>query len=396
MTLRIVSGMRPTGDLHIGHLRGVLQNWRDLQQDGNTCFFFIADWHALTTDYADANNLSAHARRMASAWLAAGISPERAIIFRQSAVPAHAELFVLLSMLCPLPWLFHMPTYKEQKENMLQNLDTYGFLGYPLLQGADIMIYGADAVPVGEDQLPHIEFTRDIARRFNRMYGDTESFAKRRAAAGKKIGKDADEKLRRQKSAFAESGDATALETAAAALDSMKLDESDKRILREDLYFGGEEILRAPKPLLTPAPRLPGTDGRKMSKSYNNTIDLFDPPKIVSEKIARMQTDPQRIRRSDPGDPKQCPVWKLHEIFSDNETQQWAQEGCRSAGIGCIDCKKRLASFINDELAPILERRETNKNDSTIDDILAAGGKRAAQEAEKTMSAVRTAMQLQT
>lgn len=391
---RVVSGMRPTGGLHIGHLRGALQNWRRLQDDGEECFFFVADWHALTTDYASPEDLSERARTMVSAWVASGIDPAKAIVFRQSDVPAHAELCALLSMLCPLSWLEHLPTYKEQKAQMQRDLETLGFLSYPLLQSADIMIYAADGVPVGEDQLPHIEFAREIARRFNRLYGQTDSFQQKRAHTGTAIGKDADKSLRARRNAYIEKGDAESLQNGLRDIEELKIAETEKAVLRDDLLYGGEEILRPPQAYLTATPKLPGTDGRKMSKSYGNAVELFDTPDIVNKKIARMTTDPARKRRADPGEPANCPVWKLHEAFSDEETQTWAAAGCRSADIGCLDCKKRLCEFINAELSPILDRRAEAEKPGAAEAILADGAKRARLAADQTMQAVRRAMRV--
>ena len=387
---RAVSGMRPTGGLHLGHLRGVLSNWLDLQRAGDACFFFVADWHALTTDYARRSDLAGQSAEVASAWLAAGIDPERAVMFRQSALPAHAELFALLAMICPLPWLARLPTYKEQKENLRRDLDTYGFLGYPLLQSADILLYDADAVPVGEDQLPHIEFAREVARRFNRFYGGGEEFANNRARVAAVIGEENDSFLNQQKKMHAEKGGEEILQKARERIDSLQVKEGDRKILLDDLRYGGEEILREPQPLLTPAPRLPGTDGRKMSKSYDNAVELFDSPKTVAEKIAAMQTDPARVRKSDKGNPDNCPAYRLHSIFSDEETQQWAAEGCRGALIGCVECKKRLAKNINDELEPIRERREKFPPKRAAE-VLAEGAKRARACAETTMERARRA-----
>lgn len=392
---RAVSGMRPTGGLHIGHWRGVLRNWCALQDEGDECFFFVADWHALTTDYADPGDIGANIHEMTLAWLAAGVDPARAVIFRQSDVPAHAELCVLLSMICPLPWLYHLPTYKEQKEQMQRDLDTLGFLSYPLLQSADIMLYSADRVPVGEDQLPHLEFVRDVARRFNRIYGATESFQQRRAAAAAAIGEETDARLRQGKARYAETGDKSALEDALEIIEGAAgADDSQKRALRGDLLFDGEEILKAPEALLTETPKMPGTDGRKMSKSYDNTIDMFDDSKAINAKIAAMQTDPARARRTDPGDPDKCPVWTLHKIFSDSETQEWANRECRVAGIGCVECKRKLADFVNAEMEPVRARRAEFEQSGAVADILADGARRAREAAAPLMDSVRSALRI--
>lgn len=388
---RVVSGMRPTGGLHLGHLRGVLQSWRAFQDAGDECFFFVADWHALTTDYAQPGDLSAGARQMTAAWLAAGIDPSRAAIFRQSDVPAHAELFVLLSMICPLPWLMHLPTYKELKEQARRDLDTHGFLSYPLLQSADIMIYAADFVPVGEDQTPHIEIAREIARRFNRFYGRAGSFPKKREEVAAKIGASADEHLRKLRKQYAETGDKKKMDAAMKKIAGLPLDDSEKKVLQDDIRYGGAEILRPPRARFTPTPKLPGTDGRKMSKSYDNAIEMFDAPDVVAKKLARMPTDPARVRRTDAGEPERCPVWRLHEAFSGEETREWAAAGCRSAAVGCVECKGRLGDGINAELAPILARRAECEAPGVAEDVLAEGAKRARIAAEKTLRAVRSA-----
>ncbi|MGI9297903.1 MAG: tryptophan--tRNA ligase [Gammaproteobacteria bacterium] len=388
---RVVSGMRPTGGLHLGHLRGVLQNWRAFQDAGDECFFFVADWHALTTDYASPGDLSAGARKLTAAWLAAGIDPSRATIFRQSDVPAHAELCILLSMICPLPWLTHLPTYKELKEQARRDLDTHGFLSYPLLQSADIMIYAADFVPVGEDQMPHVEIAREIARRFNRFYGRAGAFPKKRREVAAEIGASADGRLRTLQKQYAETGDKKKLQTALDEIAGLSLDDCGKKILCDDIRYGGAEILRPPRARLTPTPRLPGTDGRKMSKSYDNAIELFDPPETVRRKIARMPTDPARVRRSDPGEPERCPAWRLHEAFSDKETREWAAAGCRSAAVGCVECKGRLCECINAELAPILARREECEAPGVAEDVLADGARRARTAAAETLQAARRA-----
>ena len=390
---RVLSGMRPTGSLHLGHLRGVLHNWRALQDAGDECFFFVADWHALTTDYAAPADLSAGAVQMVRLWLAAGLEPSRVVMFRQSEVPAHAELFALLAMICPLPWLLHLPTYKEQKEALQRDLDTYGFLGYPLLQSADILMYGADCVPVGEDQVPHIEFTREVARRFNRLYGVSSSFQEELAAAKKAIPADALKKIDANKGAFEREGDKRFLEESLLLIEQLSASlAAEKNLLRAWVRHGGREILRLPEVMLTETPKLPGTDGRKMSKSYNNTIDLDDPPPLVSQKIARMTTDPARIRRTDKGDPKRCPVWSLHRIFSDGETQDWAAAGCRQATIGCVECKQKLAAAISDELSPLQEKLTAIEQSGAAQEALCQGAKQAAAVAGQTMDEVRAAM----
>lgn len=390
---RAVSGMRPTGGLHLGHLCGVLHNWRAIQER-TECFFFVADWHALTTDYAAPTDCPANTREMVLTWLAAGIDGERATLFVQSQVPAHAELHILLSMIAPLPKLMQLPTYKEQKENLNRDLDTYGFLGYPLLQSADILAYRPQQVPVGEDQLPHIEFTREIARRFNHFYGGGEEFLKQMKDALKKLPGEARKTIEQARRRHRQDGDDAALGGALAAIDALDLPEKLRRQLRGYCRQDAEELLPPPDSLVTPAARLPGTDGRKMSKSYDNTIALFDAPDVVGKKISRMKTDPARQRREDKGEPKNCPVWGLHEHFSDAATQQWVQDGCRSAGIGCIDCKKRLAEHVNTALQPLHTRRRDIEKTGMVEDVLAAGNKRAAAVAGDTLAEVRRAMRL--
>lgn len=321
---RVLSGMRPTGKLHIGHYVGALQNWVRMQ-DEYTCFFEVADWHALTTDYADTSRIKENSKEVVLDWLAAGLTPEKSVIFIQSHVSAHAELHLLFSMITPLGWLERVPTYKEQRENIKdKDLGTYGFLGYPVLQAADILIYKADCVPVGEDQVAHVELTREIARRFNGFYGP---------------------------------------------------------------------VLPEPQSLLTPAAKLPGTDGRKMSKSYGNAILLTDPEPVVRQKLKTMVTDPARVRRSDPGNPDVCPVGDLHKIFSSKETMAKVNEGCRSAGIGCIECKGWAADALVTLLNPMQERRKKfEENPQLAWDILEDGSKRAGTAAAATMDDVRAAM----
>ena len=323
---RILSGMRPTGPLHLGNYMGALDNWVRLQ-DSHECYFMIADWHSLTTDYTDPSEVRANGLEVATDWLAAGLDPARSVLFVQSLVPQHAELHLLLSMIVPVPWLERVPTYKEQQQNLTgKDLSTYGFLGYPLLQAADIIVYKADAVPVGEDQAPHVEITREIVRRFNNLYGD---------------------------------------------------------------------VLPEPQTLLTEAKRIPGTDGRKMSKSYGNAIYLKDDPETIRQKLKPMVTDPARKRRSDPGDPEVCPVFDLHKAFSPQETREWAAQGCRSAGIGCLDCKAKLADHLIARITTIHERRqELAKRPDTVWDVLVEGSKRARQVAEATMEDVRAAMKI--
>jgi tryptophanyl-tRNA synthetase len=323
---RVLSGMRPTGPAHLGHLVGAFDNWVAMQEELD-CYYCIVDWHALTTDYADTSELRGNIRELALDFLAVGLDPNRSTLFVQSHVPAHAELHLLLSMVVPLPWLERVPTYKEQIEQLREkDLNTYGFLGYPLLQSADILIYRADYVPVGEDQKPHVELTREIARRFNNFYGP---------------------------------------------------------------------VLPEPDVRLTPTPKLPGTDGRKMSKSYGNTVNLGEDETSIRQKLKTMVTDPARKLRTDPGDPAKCPVFDLHKVFSTAETQAWSAEGCRSASIGCIECKKELADHLVGRIAPISERRrEYEKRPDDVRDIFLEGARRAREVAARTMAEVRGAVKL--
>jgi len=318
---RISSGMRPTGTLHIGHLHGVLKNWIKLTADIE-CFFFSADWHALTSDYADPSQIRRFTREMIVDWISAGLDPEKCTIFVQSEVKEHAELYLLLGMVTPLPWLLKNPSFKDQQEQLKEKeMNTYGFLGYPVLQAADILIYRANYVPVGEDQQAHVELSRDIAKRFNRFY---------------------------------------------------------------------DEVFPLPEARLTDVPKVPGTDGRKMSKSYGNAIFLMDPPDAVKQKVSTMMTDPARMRRTDKGNPDICPVFDMHKIYSDAETKQWVRAGCTTAGIGCLECKKRIIAAIQEELAPIQERRrELEAHPARVDEIIAAGNNHARQEARITMELIR-------
>ena len=389
---RILSGMRPTGELHLGHLCGVLDNWLQLQHHAD-CYFFVADFHALTTDYDRPGDLAAQARELVATWLAAGIDGARATVFIQSHIPEHAELHVLLSMLCPLQKLMQLPTYKEQKENLQRNLDTYGFLGYPLLQTADILAYRPTGVPVGEDQRPHVEFTRELARRFNYFYGRGDAFNKRVAGLLATLTDAQQKDIATAKRNYQQDGEEDAIHTLLTEL-AAQLPADAHKILRGHCLSDAEEILPPPDVLLTAAPKLLGTDGRKMSKSYDNTIGLFAEPDVVDAKLKTMKTDPVRIRRSDPGNPDHCPVWELHQTFADDETQAWVREGCTSANIGCVDCKKKIAGVINTRLQPLRDRRRELDQTTIVDDVIADGNRRARAAAGETLAIVRAQMGL--
>ncbi len=397
---RVLSGMRPTGALHLGHYHGALKNWVRLQ-DGYDCFYFVADWHALTTHYEDRDIIRRSVYDMVTDWLAAGIDPERATIFIQSRLPEHAELFTLLAMGTPLGWLERMPTYKDQIEKLKdKDLATYGFLGYPLLQAADILIYKAAYVPVGEDQAPHVEITREVARRFNHLYGRGAGLEAQVAAALARLGKDDARYFERQRKQFTETGSAEALAKGNALLDraAAKLEgwtEADNEVLRGHLRGSGKTVLVEPQVLLTQTSRLPGLDGDKMSKSYGNTIAMREEPAAVEQKIRRMPTDPQRVRRNDPGDPDRCPVWQFHLVYSDDATRDWAAAGCRSAGIGCLECKQPVIDAVLREQAPWRERAETYlRNPKQLEWIVEVGTERARTVARETMGEVREAMGL--
>lgn len=393
---RVLSGMRPSGRLHLGHYHGVLKNWVKLQHEYD-CFFCIVDWHALTTDYAEAGQLSQHVMDMAVDWLAAGVSPSSATLFVQSLVPEHAELHLLLSMICPLSWLERVPSYKEQQERQSgKDLSTYGFLGYPLLQAADILLYRAGQVPVGADQLPHIEFARDVARRFNHLYGSEPDFELKAEAAIGKLGKKLGKLYSNLRKAYQEQGDVQALETARALLkEQTSLTLGDQERLYGYLEGGGKVILSEPQPILTEFSRVPGLDGQKMAKSSGNAIFLRDSDAELEEKLRRMPTDPARVHRDDPGEPQRCPVWSLHQLYSSDEQLHWVIEGCRSASIGCLDCKNALCSALQAELAP-LQQRAIDYEDSPdlVRSILAEGAERARDEARETLADVRMAMGL--
>ena len=393
---RVLSGMRPTGNLHLGHYHGVLKNWIRLQHE-HECLFFVADWHALTTHYDTPEVIEESVWEMVIDWLAAGVDPANSTIFIQSRVPEHAELHTLLSMITPLSWLERVPTYKDQMEKLAQkDLSTYGFLGYPLLQSADILIYKATQVPVGEDQIPHIEFTREIARRFNHIYGREAGFEEKAHAAIKKLGSKKGGLYEELRKRYQESGDDEALESARAMIEEQQgLSLGDRERLFGYLEGGGKMILVEPEYKLTPASKMPGLDGQKMSKSYNNTISLREQPDAIAKKIKTMPTDPARIRRTDPGDPEKCPVWQLHQIYSTETTQAWVQQGCRTAGIGCIECKQPVIESMLEELKPIQERAAQYAQDpALVKNIVAEGCERARKMARETMREVREVMGL--
>jgi tryptophanyl-tRNA synthetase len=393
---RVVSGMRPTGRLHLGHYHGVLKNWLTLQYQYE-CFFFVADWHALTTHYENSENILQNIYEMVIDWLAVGINPSSAHLFIQSQVPEHAELALLLGMITPLGWLERVPTYKDQQEKLKEkDLATYGFLGYPLLQSADILMYRAGLVPVGEDQVAHIELTREIARRFNHIYGREPGYEQDAELAITKMGKKNAQSFHELRKKYLEQGDAVALKTAKALLEAqVNLNTEARELLFGYLEGGGKIILPEPEALLTPSSKLIGIDGQKMSKSYNNTIGLREEPAEIERKIRTMPTDPARVRRTDPGEPTKCPVWNLHQVYSSDEVKQWVQTGCRSAGIGCLECKQPVINSIQAELAPIREKaQELSAKPSVVKNILAEGAEKARDAAEDTMAEVREAMNL--
>jgi tryptophanyl-tRNA synthetase len=393
---RVVSGMRPTGRLHLGHWHGALKNWVRLQSE-RPCLFFVADWHALTTHYETPEVIEESVWDMVIDWLAAGIDPAQATIFIQSRVVEHAELHTLLSMITPLGWLERVPTYKEQQEKLAdRDLATYGFLGYPLLQAADVLLYRGKHVPVGEDQVPHIELMREVARRFNHIYGREPGFEDKAKAAAKKMGARKAKLYAQLRTKYQEQGDAEALAAARALIDEQaNLALGDKERLFGYLEGGGRMILVEPEALLTEASRLPGLDGQKMSKSYGNTIELREDPEVVKKKIRTMQTDPARVKRTDPGDPEKCPVWQFHLVYSDEKTRQWVNQGCRTAGIGCLECKQPVIDSVLAELAPMRERAKRYVDDPTlVRNIVADGNEKAKRLAEETMRDVRPAMGL--
>jgi tryptophanyl-tRNA synthetase len=393
---RVVSGMRPTGLMHLGHYHGALKNWIRMQSE-LPCLFFVADWHALTTHYDDPGIIEKSTWDMVVDWLAAGIDPSQATIFIQSRVPEHAELHLLLSMATPLGWLERVPTYKDQIENLAsRDLATYGFLGYPLLQAADVLIYRATQVPVGEDQVPHIEMMREIARRFNHLYGKEPDFEQKALDAVKKLGSKRARLYTELRTEYRQEGIEAALEQARAMLEEAgSLSNIDRERLFGYLEGSRKIILVEPQVKLTASSRLPGLDGRKMSKSYGNSISLREDPASVTKKIRTMPTDPARVRRSDPGDPRKCPVWQLHEVYSDANTKEWVMKGCTSAGIGCLECKQPVVDGVLAEQAPMHERAQQYLDDpALVRAIVADGCEKARKLAQETMRDVRETMGL--
>jgi len=393
---RVLSGMRPTGSLHLGHYHGVLKNWVRLQSE-YPCYFFVADWHALTTHYDSPEVIEDSVWDMVIDWLAAGVDPTQSTLFIQSRVPEHAELFLLLSMGTPLGWLERVPTYKDQIEKLKEkDLQTYGFLGYPLLQAADILIYRAQHVPVGEDQVPHVEMTREVARRFNHLYGKEPGFEEKALEAAKKLGGKRTKIYLEARTAYQERGDEEALEQARAILsEAQSLSMGDRERLFGYLEGARKLILVEPQALLTEASRMPGLDGQKMSKSYQNTITMREDAQSVEKKVKTMPTDPARIRKTDPGDPSRCPVWQLHEVYSDQNTKDWVQKECKSAGIGCLECKQPVIEAILREQQPMFERAQKYLDDpSLLRAIIADGCDQARKTAQETMREVREAMGL--
>ena len=393
---RVLSGMRPTGSLHLGHYHGVLKNWLTLQQQYD-CLFFVADWHALTTHYDTPAIIEQNAWNMVIDWLAAGVDPSKATLFIQSKIPQHAELYLLLSMITPLGWLERVPTYKDQQEKLTEkDLGTFGFLGYPLLQSADILIYRANLVPVGEDQAPHLEFTRELCRRFNHIFGKEPGFEEKAAQATKKLGSKISKLYRELRNRYQEHGDENALAEAKSLLEEQQnLNAGDRERLFGYLEGRSRLILPEPQTLLTQTAKMPGLDGQKMSKSYGNTIGLREDPDSVTRKIRTMPTDPARVRRSDPGNPQKCPVWQFHTLYSSVETRDWVQQGCTTAGIGCLECKQPVIDSVLAELAPIRERARMYEEDPVLmRNIVADGCEHACKLAEETMRDIREALGL--
>ena len=388
--------MRPTGALHLGHYHGALKNWVRLQSE-MACYYFVADWHALTTHYESREVIEKNVYEMVIDWLAAGLDPNQCTIFLQSRLPEHAELFTLLAMGTPLGWLERVPTYKDQQEKLKdKDLSTYGFLGYPLLQAADILIYKAKYVPVGEDQASHVELTREAARRFNHLYGREIDAEARIQASLAKLPKDSAKRFEKSRKAFQETGDAKAQEGALGYIaQAPELDAQDRERLQGYFKGTGKIILPEPQVLLTEASRLPGLDGAKMSKSYNNAIAIREDKSSLEQKVRRMPTDPARVKRTDAGNPERCPVWEFHKVYSNEATRQWVTQGCKSAGIGCLECKQPVIDGILAEQQPMLARAEPYiANPKIVRDIVDAGTERARVTARETMREVREAMGL--
>jgi len=393
---RVLSGMRPTGALHLGHYHGVLKNWVKLQHEYE-CLYFVADWHALTTHYDTPEIVEQNVWDMVIDWLASGVDPAQATLFIQSRVPEHAELHLLLSMVTPLGWLERIPTYKDQQEKLAdKDLSTYGFLGYPLLQSSDILIYRANLVPVGEDQVPHIEFTREVARRFNHVFGREEGFEQKAETAIKKLGAKRARLYRQLRTKFMEKGDADALAAARELVEeAQNLPMGDRERLFGYIEGGGKVILSEPKALLTEASKMPGLDGQKMSKSYDNTIGMREDAEGIARKIRTMPTDPARVKRSDPGTPEKCPVWQFHLVYSDEKRRQWVQEGCRGASIGCLECKQPVIDAVIEEQKPMRERAQRYLDDPTlVRSIIADGCEKARKQAQETLREVKEVMGL--
>ncbi len=396
MKERVLSGMRPTGALHLGHYHGALKNWVALQAS-HDCYFFVADWHALTTHYEHREVIEKNVFEMVIDWLAAGLDPNQCTLFLQSRLPEHAELFTLLAMGTPLGWLERVPTYKDQQEKLKdKDLSTYGFLGYPLLQAADILIYKAKYVPVGEDQASHVELTREAARRFNHLYGREINAEEKLQASLAKLPKDSVKRFEKSRKAYQETGDANAMTGALGYIASApELDSQDRERLEGYFKGTGKVILPEPSVLLTQASKLPGLDGAKMSTSYNNAIAIREDRAAIEQKVKRMPTDPARVKLTDAGNPDKCPVWQFHLVYSDEGQRQWVADGCRNARFGCLECKQPIIDAILKEQQPMLERAEPYvTNPSVVRDIVDAGTEKARTTARETMREVREAMGL--
>lgn len=388
---RVISGMRASGKLHLGHYFGALQNWVKLQKD-HQCFYFVANWHGLTTHYQSPQVVEESCMDMLIDWLAAGVDPQKSVIFIQSQLPQHAELHLLLSMITPISWLERIPSYKEQRQQIKdKDLSTYGFLGYPLLQSADILMYRSTWVPVGEDQASHIEITREIARRFNHIYGNDDKSKQRLEQLLKSMPEQKEFQDKRR--SYLEQGDKSSYTDAREMLLSGNYDSDDLLILLGYLDDTGKIILPLPQALIGKFSKMPGTDGRKMSKSYKNTILLRDNEDEINKKIKVMPTDPARVKRTDKGNPEKCPVWEWHKIYSDDDTRKWVDEGCRSAGIGCLECKQRLSDRVCAEQQPFLQRAAVYESDKAqLLKIIEEGRAKATEEAEQTLQQVRGLM----